>query len=133
MIRRPPRSTLFPYTTLFRSGVDGGLARMMSGWVVRAEGVYHVAAGVDVKDFLQVIIHHDDPAVSVDGRQVVVADEIRVTGSAADLPDDLPGRGELGDVHRLLVGDVEVARLVDNQVGWVKELSLRTPEPAGLP
>src|SRR2546422_6413799 len=33
MIRRPPRSTLFPYTTLFRSvlarapGVDGALAR----------------------------------------------------------------------------------------------------------
>src|SRR5436189_2396053 len=24
MIRRPPRSTLFPYTTLFRSGVDRG-------------------------------------------------------------------------------------------------------------
>src|SRR5260370_32695023 len=23
MIRRPPRSTLFPYTTLFRSGVSG--------------------------------------------------------------------------------------------------------------
>src|SRR5256885_12538701 len=23
MIRRPPRSTLFPYTTLFRSGPDG--------------------------------------------------------------------------------------------------------------
>src|SRR3712207_7439259 len=28
MIRRPPRSTLFPYTTLFRSaGVDGGISR----------------------------------------------------------------------------------------------------------
>src|SRR5256885_12517302 len=25
MIRRPPRSTLFPYTTLFRSGELGGL------------------------------------------------------------------------------------------------------------
>src|SRR2546427_8716278 len=25
MIRRPPRSTLFPYTTLFRSGVVAGL------------------------------------------------------------------------------------------------------------
>src|SRR5690349_23425026 len=25
MIRRPPRSTLFPYTTLFRSGVPHGL------------------------------------------------------------------------------------------------------------
>src|SRR5256885_8112011 len=24
MIRRPPRSTLFPYTTLFRSGADQG-------------------------------------------------------------------------------------------------------------
>src|SRR4051812_49930610 len=26
MIRRPPRSTLFPYTTLFRSGVHGDRA-----------------------------------------------------------------------------------------------------------
>src|SRR3712207_7028769 len=26
MIRRPPRSTLFPYTTLFRSGLVGGRA-----------------------------------------------------------------------------------------------------------
>src|SRR2546422_7603939 len=28
MIRRPPRSTLFPYTTLFRSDADGGTARV---------------------------------------------------------------------------------------------------------
>src|SRR5258708_29552734 len=27
MIRRPPRSTLFPYTTLFRSNEGGGLGR----------------------------------------------------------------------------------------------------------
>src|SRR3712207_7877217 len=27
MIRRPPRSTLFPYTTLFRSRHEGGLGR----------------------------------------------------------------------------------------------------------
>src|SRR2546422_5852048 len=33
MIRRPPRSTLFPYTTLFRSGV---IARMAS--VTRSTG-----------------------------------------------------------------------------------------------
>src|SRR5438445_4176821 len=32
MIRRPPRSTLFPYTTLFRShGLVGGLRRLSSG------------------------------------------------------------------------------------------------------
>src|SRR2546427_5637786 len=27
MIRRPPRSTLFPYTTLFRSSVEGDFAK----------------------------------------------------------------------------------------------------------
>src|SRR5690554_7447934 len=29
MLRRPPRSTLFPYTTLFRSCCDVGLQRLM--------------------------------------------------------------------------------------------------------
>src|SRR2546425_3804158 len=29
MIRRPPRSTLFPYTTLFRSDPDGGARRAL--------------------------------------------------------------------------------------------------------
>src|SRR2546429_9726423 len=28
MIRRPPRSTLFPYTTLFRSGAESGAWRV---------------------------------------------------------------------------------------------------------
>src|SRR2546422_3277905 len=34
MIRRPPRSTLFPYTTLFRSRVVKDLARIgqVAGW-----------------------------------------------------------------------------------------------------
>src|SRR2546430_7143023 len=31
MIRRPPRSTLFPYTTLFRSETDRPLARLRLG------------------------------------------------------------------------------------------------------
>src|SRR3712207_7813326 len=31
MIRRPPRSTLFPYTTLFRSDHSRALLRVMSG------------------------------------------------------------------------------------------------------
>src|SRR2546430_7261343 len=30
MIRRPPRSTLFPYTTLFRSLVNAGVAHIAS-------------------------------------------------------------------------------------------------------
>src|SRR5438552_7640207 len=31
MIRRPPRSTLFPYTTLFRSGGGGDVTSL--GWI----------------------------------------------------------------------------------------------------
>src|SRR5437667_10996541 len=31
MIRRPPRSTLFPYTTLFRSAIAGGIASALAG------------------------------------------------------------------------------------------------------
>src|SRR3712207_8329621 len=31
MIRRPPRSTLFPYTTLFRSVTDDGVAALVVG------------------------------------------------------------------------------------------------------
>src|SRR5258708_21069598 len=31
MIRRPPRSTLFPYTTLFRSTTSGGLGEVEVG------------------------------------------------------------------------------------------------------
>src|SRR5688572_31133941 len=29
MIRRPPRSTLFPYTTLFRSGMEAGHSHLL--------------------------------------------------------------------------------------------------------
>src|SRR5437870_11639349 len=41
MLRRPPRSTLFPYTTLFRSGVeraDGPRRRSARAGVVRPGG-----------------------------------------------------------------------------------------------
>src|SRR3712207_7143206 len=35
MIRRPPRSTLFPYTTLFRSGLAHELVGLFGGGVER--------------------------------------------------------------------------------------------------
>src|SRR2546426_4089251 len=44
MIRRPPRSTLFPYTTLFRSDADR---------IVRL-GVSHVPEGREIFPFLTV-------------------------------------------------------------------------------
>src|SRR5258706_11598580 len=39
MIRRPPRSTLFPYTTLFRSGFRKFMAGVVSsGWLPTESG-----------------------------------------------------------------------------------------------
>src|SRR3712207_9059932 len=39
MIRRPPRSTLFPYTTLFRSDVGGTLICQKDSFLAAAKGV----------------------------------------------------------------------------------------------
>src|SRR5688572_31936421 len=60
MLRRPPRSTLFPYTTLFRSGVH---ARMV-GWPER-----------------------DVIAIEVDDRRVV-PEPIQITVAAAEIAPD---------------------------------------------
>src|SRR5438876_8400901 len=46
MFRRPPRSTLFPYTTLFRSAVFVGLAGCIEGRVEAVDGGNEVAAKV---------------------------------------------------------------------------------------
>src|SRR5258708_24403336 len=37
MIRRPPRSTLFPYTTLFRSNTIYCLSKKVKEWIVAFE------------------------------------------------------------------------------------------------
>src|SRR3989454_6631752 len=39
MIRRPPRSTLFPYTTLFRSLREEGVQRRAAGQIVVVQSV----------------------------------------------------------------------------------------------
>src|SRR5258708_26064150 len=39
MIRRPPRSTLFPYTTLFRSSIRGPVPAISTGTGILGRGV----------------------------------------------------------------------------------------------
>src|SRR3712207_8958524 len=56
MIRRPPRSTLFPYTTLFRSQEVRAVRRAVGGAVGRASGV--VAGGAVVV----CVLHYPLPA-----------------------------------------------------------------------
>src|SRR5687768_17859985 len=56
MIRRPPRSTLFPYTTLFRS--NGSFAEACAA--VRADIEQRVIAAFDVEDPDRAVLHRDD-------------------------------------------------------------------------
>src|SRR3712207_8936227 len=65
MIRRPPRSTLFPYTTLFRS--RPGVRRELGRQVVHLQRVRDPRAGVDPA----VLDQLDDPPEV--GRQRVAA------------------------------------------------------------
>src|SRR2546428_2357970 len=48
MIRRPPRSTLFPYTTLFRSAVNSSTVAAALAWYRSPLGRRIVAADLDV-------------------------------------------------------------------------------------
>jgi len=54
MIRRPPRSTLFPYTTLFRSRPGSEVRR-----AARAEGLTSLRESALAKVFLGVTTLHE--------------------------------------------------------------------------
>src|SRR3712207_7935422 len=53
MIRRPPRSTLFPYTTLFRSEHDGRVEERREGVVALDLGGVHAAVARPVGEHAQ--------------------------------------------------------------------------------
>src|SRR3712207_9239632 len=76
MIRRPPRSTLFPYTTLFRSG-DGGLAQR---GVLR--GAERRRAGL-LDDLLVAPLHRAVAHAGRPDRAVLVGDDLDLDVAAA--------------------------------------------------
>src|SRR2546427_1230005 len=43
MIRRPPRSTLFPYTTLFRSLESDSVYLFLAGWIYPTDASINIA------------------------------------------------------------------------------------------
>src|SRR2546425_12351015 len=49
MIRRPPRSTLFPYTTLFRSAADRARCAVLPGRHLQAEASHRQPGGPEVR------------------------------------------------------------------------------------
>src|SRR2546429_5532214 len=58
MIRRPPRSTLFPYTTLFRSSVSLCLSRIYGDPICAAVGRAHGSAQVCPVADVGVLVSH---------------------------------------------------------------------------
>src|SRR3712207_9213043 len=66
MIRRPPRSTLFPYTTLFRSKIFAKASQLPAGkvrtaWVIRASNNCHACALGDTLEYFP----HLDPKIGL--------------------------------------------------------------------
>src|SRR5256885_6255964 len=53
MIRRPPRSTLFPYTTLFRSGLESGMGPELGRRIVAQPARPGIGAGPRGLGFLR--------------------------------------------------------------------------------
>src|SRR2546430_15748541 len=83
MIRRPPRSTLFPYTTLFRSAPEPGFETTVGVSLETARGRAHVA-GALVGNSHGRVIRIDDYHVDVapEGWILVIRNR------------DVPGRSE---------------------------------------
>src|SRR5256885_6090379 len=99
MIRRPPRSTLFPYTTLFRSvdGLDRGRAALVVEHRQLTEEVARTEGG-----------QRDRPPVGMlaDGARVAAAHDVARAAGVTLPEDDLPRleaarHGELGDARQL--------------------------------
>src|SRR3712207_8177227 len=109
MIRRPPRSTLFPYTTLFRSGLAAlGVERGEVRAAASAEGVPGggeprpqrlVGLAVDAADRLPLLDDRLQPVTACLPRRRLGGDLLRLGGQRL-LAGDLGGtrRGLLGPV-----------------------------------
>src|SRR2546430_17684965 len=116
MIRRPPTSTLFPYTTLFRSDVVHGLRAVMAAQV---EGVAGVATP---REEAEVVVPHPAPAPHAVEEQ----DRPRARGGPRRHALDL----EAGNLHRhpaILAGPpVDHARALRGGSDRTRRMTART-------
>src|SRR3712207_1258153 len=127
MIRRPPRSTLFPYTTLFRSlvgvvvAVPGdhveGRALELGGPQAPApldehpRGRVLVLVGRDGREEVALVRHAvgaDRPALGQGQRPAVVLAQVAAGRPALELDPDLDPARDDADLARLDVDDAEL-------------------------
>src|SRR5256884_7430320 len=82
MIRRPPRSTLFPYTTLFRSGVDGEIRIHVTNFQAHCR---HQLTGID--DGSEVHGHFAEEGTAEIGNEGLLGNFVAETGVLEILDD----------------------------------------------
>src|SRR5258708_8457805 len=106
MIRRPPRSTLFPYTTLFRSPLDevleGHERAVLAGTAAKREPLERLPGG-DRRCHAHVVAHAHPGRTALEWLDLVATHEPGVDpGAGGDgLPDLFDRR-----VHRDLLPDL---------------------------
>src|SRR3712207_8215556 len=71
MIRRPPRSTLFPYTTLFRSEADRHPKRAVESWAL-AEILRQGGGAETLADDLRYACRSEEHTSELQSRQYLV-------------------------------------------------------------
>src|SRR2546422_1237119 len=97
MIRRPPRSTLFPYTTLFRS--VRGVVRVVSGYSGGSAATAHYGVVST-----HTTGHAESVEVTFDPTQVSYGDLLRVFFTVAHDPTELNRQGpDEGTQYRSVV------------------------------
>src|SRR5256885_12785222 len=69
MIRRPPRSTLFPYTTLFRSACP---AQLLRGWLARLKPD-NSAAEYYLTDVIAMAVRQDRKSTRLNSSHLVIS------------------------------------------------------------
>src|SRR2546422_9621519 len=104
MIRRPPRSTLFPYTTLFRSTLMPAQRLEARVPAMRQKGRLRVGADADITIFDPATVvdrsTYREPSLSPVGIQHVIVHGVSVVANGLGVAGVTPGTAERAEPPR---------------------------------
>src|SRR3989442_13718227 len=139
MIRRPPRSTLFPYTTLFRSGkglnetlargqVQGGVVQGI-GWALMEECKFRDGAMINNQLTNYLIPTSDDvPPIHVAFLENPYPPGAQGPKGLGELPIDVPAPAVLNAVAAATGADPRAVPLTPERLMAIADFGLRSAE-----